>query len=620
MFKIILMNIKKIQIHYNIPCIRSQIPTIGYLKSLIKKNCSINPDCIYWNLMPSKLYNNFYNAISKTGELIPHSIIDFNYLCQIGYIAKNIYQTNSKMKKKTIVSTILKTPFGNLDELRKIAKQLKEHIDTLLIEKKLYEADIAIFSVKHYQWLLNNYIIYELKKLNPSIKILLIGAQSKNQCYEFLKICDKADFVFWGDYYNHLIDMINNGDSNRIIQPKNNQFMNNKIVIPDNSHFIEPFDINKLYFADHSDFFDTINEYGISIPFELPIIGTHACSWNKCNFCNEYKNINYQERNINSIISEIEYQSKKYDIDNIMFVDADIGRKNEEDFTLLLKSLIDSVIKRNKSYKISGMISPIRLTKNNVDLMNKIVFENVILGFESLSDSILHKMNKKHNITDNIQSLKNSCNAGLNLSLLSIIQGIPNESESDIIESMKNIKFLRYYLNKFVLFPSRFILFRDTFFYSHLEDKSMDKDWNFNPFWSEIQNLDFLSGVDRFEVTGFSRGLTYSYLWDLFSLLLNFYKLKNFSYKWFEYSDGSSFIEEIGTGYKYILNPLETEMLIFCDNKKGLKCIQDHFHGLDINVLGNILKELKNYGLLYYNGHPKSEYISVVSIENKRKL
>jgi radical SAM superfamily enzyme YgiQ (UPF0313 family) len=516
------------------------------------------------------------------------------------------------------------SPFFSHDELDDLIQGLKNHIDEYVEEKELFNVDVAGFTMKTYQWILNYYVLQRLKQSNPEIKTVIGGISSKSQGLEFMRVFRKADFAIWGEGevpFSMLLKNIENPSMfkkipNLLYRKKGEifaTFENTPEKLPD---------INLNPFADHTDYFNTLHRHQFTLinPTEssIPIWGTRSCWWNKCKFCVLFKDGYFRERSPENIVSEIEYQSKKHKTDNFLFVDADEGRKDRKSFDKLLHLLMQSSQRRSRPYKIFSMMSPLRLDRKSFEIMNKIVFSSIQIGFEAMTDSLLRKMMKKQSFAHNIQALKLAEEQNIPLTTLNIIRGIPTETPEDVIESISNLKFLRFLLNKYNLELSELVLFKGSPFFNELSPQERDQWWNNSHGWLEVKDLDLFSSADKYEFFGFVRkNLLNSSLWDVFGICLSQYQSHGFTYNWFEYSDGTSLIKEGEKGY--ILDPTETEILTFCDTVKTFTEIRKHFPGLKKSKLHETLLALKSEGLLYFTDDFKSFFISVISTKYKKK-
>jgi radical SAM superfamily enzyme YgiQ (UPF0313 family) len=593
---------------------------IGYLKGHLE-NHGIKTRNIYWNLLLYNITRNYHILIEKNIKL-KNSLFTNGYLpidFFISYASKNLYEENNNNKDKVKLNN---TSFiGSIippQELKELTQKLKTQINNHIKQQKLYNTEIAGFTMKTNQWILNYYLLKQLKRYNPDIITIIGGIYSKIQGLEFMKIFKEADFAIWGEGEQPLLQLIQQINKSTTYKKIPNLIYRDKNKIKE-TYQINPKnlpDINTYPFANHNDYFKTIEKFNLKFNgHNIPIAGIRSCDWAKCKFCVSNEGYFYRERSPENIVQEIEYQSQNHNVDNFMFFDNDFGRKDKKEFYKLLDMLAESAKNRDKSYNIIGDISPLKLEKKVIEIMKKIIIDHVQIGFESTSDSLLKKMRKKHSFINNLQALKLAKEEDFNLTGLNIMRGITSETEEDVIESINNLKYLRFFLNKNPLRISQLLLYKRSPFYEEMPEEERQK-WDYNECWDEMKNLNFLSEADRFEFFGFlKREIKHFHLWDVFYELMNQYQTNETKYTWIENKDGSSEIKENGT---FHLDKTETEILKFCNTIKKFSDLKNHLQNITENNLQQILLPLKDAGLIYVDKNFKN-IISTLMLKNSLK-
>jgi len=610
----------KVDLHCNLPYnpLISN-PALAYLKGYLSKDKNIETRNIYWNVLPLELFKKYQKIKNKVIKFFPTNADIF--ICF--YISRHLYKHNKQIFPPSPLSLIFDSSYFLKNELDEYMTDFKKYVTNEIEQKKLSNVEVAGFTMKTYQWILNYYILQQIKKINSDIITVIGGINSLDQGTEFMRIFKNADFAIWGEGEYPLFNLLKKIDCPSFYKKIPN------LIYRDDGGLNFTFEntpeniteINQHPFADHNDYFNSFHEKRIDLISQseknITICGSRSCWWNKCKFCVLYKDGYFRERSPENIVEEIEFQSNKYKNDNIIFVDADEGRKNRKSFDKLLNLLLNSAEKRIKPYSIFAMISPIRLDRKSFSIMNKIIFKSIQIGFEAVTDPLLKKMMKRQSFSHNIQTLKLAEEQNIPINSINIIRGIPTETKEDVLESIQNLKFLRFYLNKYNLELSELVLFKDSPFYKELFKEEVDKSWINSHGWLEVKDFEFLSNANKYEIFGFVRdNLLNSYLWDVFSLCLKQYQSDTFNYNWFEYSDGSSLIEEGEKGY--VLSPIETQILSYCNTIKKFEEIKNNFSNLQTNDLKNILMSLKSEGLIYFKDNFTSYIISIVSTKYKR--
>jgi radical SAM superfamily enzyme YgiQ (UPF0313 family) len=265
-------------------------------------------------------------------------------------------------------------------------------------------------------------------------------------------------------------------------------------------------------------------------------------------------------------------------------------------------------------------ICPTRLTRKHVQIMSKIRI-GVQIGFEALMDTLLKKMDKMHRFAENIHALKFGKDYELNISGLNIIRNLPDECEDDIIGSIENLKYLRFFLNRYNLFPSELTLYKGTRYYQEVSSEEREERWVINVLLDEVKRAGIVEDAHEWDFFGFkAKNLNYHQLWDQFNYLLQRFQSNDIYYSWLEFSDGSSQVMEYNnvSGHKkYLLSKLETDILKSCDSITSLHNLINEFSTSEHDI-EEAVSQLKKEKLLYVDKE-KERLISILSIESLTK-
>jgi radical SAM superfamily enzyme YgiQ (UPF0313 family) len=591
-------------------------PALGYLKGFLEAR-KVNVKNVYWNLILAEHFLKFREGLEKYTQNS-----NLQHILPIVYLSKKLVKDSYEIKTPL---DLFYTSIYLKEEVNDKVQSLKDSID-YHIKNDLSTCSLAGFTLKTHQWLMSSFIMKRLKELSPSTTIVVGGIATKEKAIRFMQIFAEADCAIYGEgeyplfYLTKALEgSIHMKDVPNIIYREGNKIGSTNPIQDCPS-------LDEYPFADHSDYFDTLDksqffpghtfQYTNSdqSPVMIPVWGSRSCPWNKCRFCVLNENSLYRARSPENIVKEIEYQSCKYNVDSFIFVDTELPG-NAIRFKTLLKLLMKSVANRGKKYRFVAELSPVFINDETAKYMEGITFEEIQIGFEAMTDSLLKKMEKRHTFAHNIQALKLGMKYTLNMGGLNIIRGIPTEIDEDILESCNNVKFVRFLLNNHSLTPDFLQLDKGAPFYDDVSEKEREK-WDKNPIWTEIKPINLISELDRFEFFGFAHSIR-NPLWNSFESLLKFYTGR-YSYEWIEYPEGS-FIEEKGLHtYRYTLNRDETDLLIFCNTIKTFSEVKKRFSRVSEDTLRKTLEDLKGAGILYFdeNFH---EIISVVEAD-KRKI
>ncbi|MBU7028106.1 MAG: radical SAM protein [Theionarchaea archaeon] len=582
---------------------------LGYLKGFLEAE-GIPVTNVYWNVILSKRIQNFQKDMGDHAgamESFPSEFIIF-------YICKQLLAEDSKNFRPTTSDQLFSSLYSK-EELFEALSALKDDIDRYIKQNNLYDVPLSGFTLKTYQWLMSLYLIRRLKEMNPDIKVVLGGIYNRHQARAFMKVLTLADFAIWGEGEYPLLYLAKAlEDGTDIVDVPHLVYRDDKkILLTGNMQEYPPLD--EYPFADHSDYFRVMKKFDpFDRSFLVPIWGSRACNWNKCKFCALNEGYAYRVRSPENIVEEIEYQSKKFRVDEFLFTDSDIAG-NKKRFKTLLNLLMQSIRERRRPYRLCAEISPLFIDEEMVKYMKRAGFCEVQAGFEAVADSLLQKMQKRQKMVHNIQALKCAHQHNLYLKNINIMRGIPTETKEDIAESCTNLKFLRFFLHKCYLEPIVFFLIDRSPFYNEMSEADKEQ-WKENLLWEEVAPLHLIPEADRFKFFSFYQNrFNHYHLWNNFEDLVKFYREQQYSYEWIETPDGSVVEEKGFKSHRYTLGRNETDLLIFCDSIKLFSELKKEFSHLNEEELRSKLATLKDAGLLYYD--KESNSISVLDATKK---
>ncbi|MBU7039082.1 MAG: radical SAM protein [Theionarchaea archaeon] len=604
------MMVTRLHLHANLPH-DSNRPSaaLGYLKSFLSSE-RLAIRNVYWYLQPREVMD----MISSLLRTLQRSSIHVSHQSSLltAYISRFLYPECSV--PPTMTESIL-TSCIPLERVRKTAAALKEFIDHTIETEHMADVEIAGFTVTLYQWFINRYVWSQLKRLNPNITIVVGGIDTVEEALAFMRTFEDIDCAVWGEGEVPFKELVDRYDDRSLSDVPHLVYRDRKGLHATSTMSIRA---HAYPFADHTDYFERMKNLGVSLSPHIPIVSTRSCRWNKCKFCTLNKGSDYYERAAEEVVREIEFQWKKFDINDFFFSDSDIGRKTESDFESLLELLLQSVIRRKKSYNICAEITPRRLTPQTVEEMSKIRL-HVQIGFEALTDSLLTNMNKMHRFSENIQALKLGNEYGLKISGLNILRNIPGECEADILESMRNIRFLRFFLRRFRLIPSELVLHKGAPYYEETPPEEREEQWTVNLMYDELHRAGIIKEEDRWEFFGFTANLLKNHqYWEHILDFLEEIQSGDIEYSWWQFPDGGSLIEEsnqVSGSKNYFLDRTETQILQSCETITPLQKLHDEFPTADVDT---IISQFHREGMLFIDD--RNRLISIFSKHSMRNM
>jgi len=82
------------------------------------------------------------------------------------------------------------------------------------------------------------------------------------------------------------------------------------------------------------------------------------------------------------------------------------------------------------------------------------------IGFESASNSLLKKIDKKNSFATNLNTIKHCYEVGVFVGGANILFNLPKETEEDIYEAIENFRFFRFIMNRETVFTLRPVILK----------------------------------------------------------------------------------------------------------------------------------------------------------------
>ncbi len=433
---------KKILLNYLPPAdIYTPSASLSILKSFMLEN-NINTEIKYWNFL--------FNPILPFGESEETNEVIFPFIS----IINDIFNNEEGNTRIIDLFTKLSNTEGktNSTEKHKELSIIKDNI-VLIIKSELKKIDfnnilLVGFTSKFHQWIPAMVVSKAIKKIAPNTKIIIGGFGSKEAAMEVMKMNPYFDFATWGEGEYPLLELtkqLNNKtfDYNSVARLVFREQSQINISTTNRSRYL---DFHNYTFPNFSDYFKNYPEPDKKYKIVIPINSSRACSWNKCKFCDYNSGYKFRVRSLENIIQEIEYIVKEYKSACFSFVDNDIFI-NESHFEKLLDLMIESRNNYNYDYEFwAEMIPNENLNAKLIKKMQAAGFTQVFIGYDGVSDSLLSKMHKSNNFSNNIFFVKFAQKYEID-PLVNIIIGLIDETEDDIQEGMDNLHFLRFFYN-----------------------------------------------------------------------------------------------------------------------------------------------------------------------------
>jgi radical SAM superfamily enzyme YgiQ (UPF0313 family) len=161
--------------------------------------------------------------------------------------------------------------------------------------------------------------------------------------------------------------------------------------------------------------------------FSIYLVLTEGCAWNKCTFCNLYKNRPYHVKDINEfrrhIIDVKTFFGKGIESRKTVFLgDANAINVDQEVLIDALKEIKKELERPVYSF-VDAFTTPKRKTEDDLREAKMMGLKRVYIGLESGSQKVLSILNKPMKINEFIEFVKNLKNAGVSVSII-VIAGV----------------------------------------------------------------------------------------------------------------------------------------------------------------------------------------------------
>ncbi|MBI9069365.1 MAG: radical SAM protein [Salinivirgaceae bacterium] len=600
--------------------INSPSISLSILKSFMINN-GIETEVKYWNF-----------SLSVMSEYTDTEDTEIRILPFISIL--NDRDNNTKGNHR-ILSLLQKIdPSFKADDPDYYSNFLQEKKDEVyeIIHQEIADIDfseISLFgiSAKYNQWIPGMILAEEIKKIAPEVKIIVGGFGNNEVAHEAMKLCTHFDFVTWGEGEYPLLELskqLEKESSNFDSVPRL-IYREEETLKQSASNESKYLDFENYIFPDYTDFVNKHPDIEDNDQISIPINTIRSCHWRKCKFCDFNKGYKLRVRSPECIINEIEHITSEYALTTFSFVDSDTFG-NLEHFEKLLDLIIDLKYKSDEDFVFWAEIIP--NIQFNAQLMEKMAiagFKNIFIGYDALTDSLLKKMNKRNSFSDNLFFVKHSLKNGIN-PLVNVIKHVPEETEDDVMESLNNLHFLRfYYHNSIVPFFHTYVslvLSSMTKYYAFMSDEERNT-YNVDSL-TYLMPDHFSNNENRFHLFRFENNIPSNVKeWNNLTETENYYKSNKFSYKiqenkgiyyYTEYCNETE-IANITFGepeYGFILKATQNQIRSFAD--LFLK-MEDAFDGISEERVKEILTNLKGSYLIYFDKE-FSNIVSIIDLKN----
>jgi len=585
--------------------------SLSILKAYLEKY-EYGVDIVYWNIIFKDLFDEFKD--SKKHQNV--------FLFLFPFLATLLKGSEDKEKYDRLC-TYYQTNYPNLInvDIQNYYRDSLSNMGYTIIER--YTEQITqIYDKGNYSLIgVSNKLLQNIpanifskisKELYPNTPIVIGGMGTKDEAVAQLENFDYYDYAIWGEGENPLHQLCRHLNGEISIFDVPNMVHRIEDAIKINNRNKKFYDLSKIT-PNYSEYFSQLKNTDLSNTKKImiPIEGSRGCHWNKCKFCylsDGYKN---RTKNNDAVVSEILYTIENYKVFDFMFLDNDIIFNDFKKFDDLLNKLIKI---KDKYEKFRIMHAEIITKGLNAAIIKKMVtagFFFIQIGYEANSDSLLRKINKKNTLSSNIMFIKWSSYYNISIHGLNVITGFIGENNEDIIESIHNIHYLRFFLDKDTKahLISQLQIMQSSRYYKFIESKGELDLWNDNALFHILPN-NYIKEETRFNILSFGNVFK-NKLWQSFDTVDKYYLSNNYSYKLIKINnDLVQYIEYFNqvqiSKFEFDTNDYHWKVLQFCNYEvKSLEDMAEHFdikdNEIEFNMLKSSILELQQAKILYSN-------------------
>lgn len=591
-------------------------PAMTVLKGALQKagfECKI----LYWNILLDDVIKSYLRE-SSMDRITEADFLGVFY----AYLALKNGDQEALIKQEILLKSLNPQYFSADFDFKKhiidSVTSLEARISEVMTTEFLGQPMMVGFSMNLFQWVPASILAKVIKEKYHECPIAVGGIGNPKLAKSFLDNFNQFDVALWGEGEFNLVELARNLDNPGIVP--NIVFRNkvNQIEFSTESLKIYP-PLAECASYDFDDYFTTYK--GSLSAVNMTIEGSRGCHWCKCKFCFLNQGYRYRVKAAEDIASEIRKLISKYNVYTFSFLDNDIIGKDLQRFYKLLSLLVE-IRQEYPDFKINlAEIITQGISKDVIKNMSLAGFTHVQIGYESVSDNILVKINKKNSFASNLLFIKWASFYNIKVIGLNVLRGLLDETEEDILESIDNLYFIRFFKgygdNQHNV--SMLAVNEMSRYYKELSDVKHIDEIYIDPVKDRLPK-GYVHNRDEFLIYQPVRKYQ-NLLWANFISVDNYYDTHRFSYSMvlssantIEYREKQGDIEL--NVLSFDKTGIHWQILEFCNEEvRSIESIRSHFKDVCQNDINDAIQELNIQGLLYYSKF-RQECVSVVNTNN----
>lgn len=560
---------------------------------------------IYWNHLLRDITSR-YMDINAVNDL-QCILLPYLYLLNPTAFSMN-YATKMLMNRLPILQ--IKSQRFREQIIEDIASEINLKFDEYLLSKGVDSYSVIGITYKFNQWIPGIHFLKKVRAINKHAKFVIGGIPTKEEAKTILKLFSGVlDFAIWGEGEYSLQKLMHKIETKNTFYediPSLVYHTNGEIIVS-HARFVP----EKMSTPDYEDYFEHSPNLADNSDNSLYIEGARGCAWRRCKFCYLNEGYVFRKRSIDDIIQDIRYLSTKYKVNNFSFTDNDFLCAD----TVRSNDLLDKLIEyRNcENNNIEYNIIEVNTFYLSNELLNKASLagiKSIQIGFESLSSSLLHKMNKQSSFIHHLLGIKLAHQHNIKVDGANILKGIQTENTTDILESIDNLHLLRFAISeglKMTIFPVT--ICKSSKYYNQIKNKGKLEYWV-----SEYDELVPEQIFDEKFILFSHYCEAENYQWKYLSNSIRFYESNKFTYELvMDSKKHCRYIEYFNDNVINTIDLYEDEIAILEICNKEIVSIEKVRNRIKKNVVTDVIDKLIKAGIIFHENRINSIF-SVINL------
>lgn len=198
--------------------------------------------------------------------------------------------------------------------------------------------------------------------------------------------------------------------------------------------------LDGLPLPDYHDYFDQMRNLFAGRPFipQIPVEFSRGCWWAKCTFCNlNLQWHGYRKKNAHRMHHEVTTLADRHACLDFAFTDNSLPKQEALDF-------FHKIARQDRDFRFFGEIKAAMQRRGRRQIFatyRRGGLTTIQVGIESLSSSLLAKMEKGVTVIDNIAAMRDALENGLVLEG-NLITEFPGSTDNEVRETLANLDFV----------------------------------------------------------------------------------------------------------------------------------------------------------------------------------